>query len=95
MVRRRLTLEQVATALIGDAKTVADRYILERGDQMSSTQDVRDGIEYAFILAGLRTNPAYFSFDHAVYEPKYVVGLAMKMRFNISDEDFATGILGG
>lgn len=95
MVRKRLTLEQVATALIGDAKTVADRYILERGDQMSSTQDVRDGIEYAFILAGLRTNPAYFSFHNASFEPKHVVGLAMKMRFGMTDEEYATGILGG
>lgn len=88
--KRKQTIEQQAVDLIHAAEEVADRYILTNAEPGISTDSVRSSMIYAYILAGLRMGPDYIKND-----VRYVVGAAMKLRFGMSNEDFATDILGG
>lgn len=85
------SLDSVALDLITAAEAVATQYIQTSSVSFSSTQQVREGIEYAYILAGLRFSKDYTGGHDAID----VVFEAMKLKFGMSTEEFATSILGG
>ncbi len=98
-----LTLEQVAADLITEAEENAKRYIQtfdpHSGYDLGYNPDhfcdrTTEAFVYAYILASLRRDFP----DGLAY--KYLrstegVGEAMKQRFGMSNEDFATDIIGG
>lgn len=90
--KHKPTIKQEAGYLIEAAEDVANRYILEHDGSavtIASREDVRRGMEYAYILAGLRMHSV------TANDVRDVVGKAMKIKFKMSDEEFATSILGG
>lgn len=84
------TVEEEAVDLIHAAEAVAHHHIQSNAEEFASTSQVRAAMEYAYILAGLRMGPDYIEND-----VRYVVGHALKLKYGMSDEEFATSILGG
>lgn len=83
---------QLAQNLIAAGEDVANHYI-QGGpiEGFSSTEQVRDAMQYAYIIAALFFPVEYFGGRN----PKDIVYLAMHMRFGMDVETFATTILGG
>lgn len=90
MVKSKSTVEQEAQMLIKQAQDISNQYISTAVEHLCSTSQVRDGVEYGYIIAALSRSQDY---SHNL--PTHIVGAAMKLRFNMSDEEYATTILGG
>lgn len=88
MNKRLPTIEEQADSLVKQSEDAARHYILSLAWPPSSSEQVRDALVYGYILAHL-TAPA------DTFWQKEIVGAAMKQRFGITEEDFATSILGG
>lgn len=80
------TIDEQATMLVRQANEAARRYLLSTPELLASTDQVREALTYGYLL-GTLTGDGFWQ--------KEIVAAAMKQRFGMTDEEFATDILGG
>ena len=78
-----------AVELIHSAEEFSADYVRSR-PATPETSEVRSACEYTFIVSALRWIPDYFGSP-----VKPIVAEALRLRFGMSDEEFATTILRG
>lgn len=84
-----VTLEQHAAQLVRIAEQCGQDYV--RG----TPGNTWEGVVYGYIISALRWNENYFRSGVLTFSAQLVVAEALKQRFGMSEEEFATTILGG